>query len=318
MPPSSLPADSFMGKNSRPPSPAIECFEDLSPEELAKIEEAQAKGRKPSAWKNFNFKKQLSRAEMKIKSTFKEGGGTTNPNRKQSTFYTDGAQLSPVETSPNSESNSTPTSPDTEQREFLPKSETDTGDNTGGTATPVTSQQPPAVAAVSAAFELVTKNLEDLAKRPEAGDCVGDENKTESDFDTESNSPNTETEERVPEPATATTSQASQSKKVDFVEEVMVKSTHTNVEGAFMSRPSDLPLDDVPIRPPRTKKFFDKRAERLLSVPNLKLTKLESNKLKDLRSKSTKTDPSSFTGNLMRRFSKYQLYTKLLLLLIID
>lgn len=81
------------------------------------------------------------------------------------------------------------------------------------------------------------------------------------------------------------------------------------------ARPDNLPLfeeDGRPTRPPRQKgkvkkeeaERRDMRDQRLLSVPNIKYSKQES--VRDLRRKqSAASQPPSFAGNLMRRFSKY-------------
>jgi hypothetical protein len=82
----------------------------------------------------------------------------------------------------------------------------------------------------------------------------------------------------------------------------------------FAMRPDNLELMDengCPVRPPRhvKKKIPDKRDQRLLSVPNIKFQKPEVQSLKDLRDREENvvSPQPSFTGNLMRRFSKFQL-----------
>ncbi|CAH0553963.1 unnamed protein product [Brassicogethes aeneus] len=75
----------------------------------------------------------------------------------------------------------------------------------------------------------------------------------------------------------------------------------------FITRPDnlDLPDDECPVRPPRRKnKFPDKRAQRLLSVPNIKFPKGEAQVVKDLRDKDelAVSPQPTFTGNLRRRF----------------
>lgn len=126
-------------------------------------------------------------------------------------------------------------------------------------------------------------------------------------------------------------------KKVDFAveESPCRKSSVTPNEGAGISRPTELPFggkNDVPTAPPRVKK--DKRLERLLSVPNIKLNKQEQNRLLNLRKTSNVEKPSapstsssaaassskSKGGNFMRRFSKYQFHciTQSIIILIAD
>lgn len=86
------------------------------------------------------------------------------------------------------------------------------------------------------------------------------------------------------------------------------------------SRPDNLDLgadvdieEDYPVRPPRNvkkTKMTDKRNnnERLLSVPNVKYQKAELIDLRDKEENVSAVSPQpSFTGNLMRRFSKCQL-----------
>lgn len=79
----------------------------------------------------------------------------------------------------------------------------------------------------------------------------------------------------------------------------------------FAARPDNLDLvdeDGIPVRPPRNRRRMqEKRDQRLLSVPNIKFQKPELQSYKDLRDKEdTVVSPQpSFTGNLMRRFSKF-------------
>lgn len=113
-------------------------------------------------------------------------------------------------------------------------------------------------------------------------------------------------------------------RRVDFaVEEPLCrKGSVPPNEGAGISRPTELSIStkgDVPTAPPRMKK--EKRLERLLSVPNIKLNKQDQNRLLNLRKTSNvekSSAPSTSTGsasasknksgNFMRRFSKYQFH----------
>lgn len=125
-------------------------------------------------------------------------------------------------------------------------------------------------------------------------------------------------------------------KRVDFVEEPFRKISMQPIEGAGISRPTDLSFGSSsgssslgPIAPPRVKK--EKRLERLMSVPNIKINKQDQNRLLNLRKTSnvvvTEQRPSSSSsvgtpataiqpntaamknkGNFMRRFSKYQFH----------
>lgn len=104
-------------------------------------------------------------------------------------------------------------------------------------------------------------------------------------------------------------------KRVDFVEEPFRKISYPTIEGAGISRPTDLTFSkdsSSPVAPPRVKR--EKRLERLLSVPNIKLNKQEQNRLLNLRKSSNlleqkqtsaSTASSKNKGNFMRRFSKY-------------
>lgn len=71
-------------------------------------------------------------------------------------------------------------------------------------------------------------------------------------------------------------------------------------------RPVNLTLPENELKPPRLKKIVKmkqvKREGRLLSVPNLKFAKNDAT-VCDLRCEEN-TAPESFTGNLIRRFSK--------------
>ncbi|XP_076754788.1 syntaxin-binding protein tomosyn isoform X2 [Xylocopa sonorina] len=73
-------------------------------------------------------------------------------------------------------------------------------------------------------------------------------------------------------------------------------------------RPVNLTLTENELKPPRLRKIVKmkqlKREGRLLSAPNLKLTKNDA-AICDLRCEETNTAPESFTCNLIRRFNKY-------------
>lgn len=87
-----------------------------------------------------------------------------------------------------------------------------------------------------------------------------------------------------------------------------------NRKVGFAVRPDNLELvddDGFPVRPPRgiKKKAQNKRDQRLLSVPNIKFQKADLQSFKDLRDKEENvvSPQPTFAGNLMRRFSKFQL-----------
>ncbi|CAL7951266.1 unnamed protein product [Xylocopa violacea] len=73
-------------------------------------------------------------------------------------------------------------------------------------------------------------------------------------------------------------------------------------------RPVNLTLTENELKPPRLRKIVKmkqlKREGRLLSAPNLKLTKNDA-AICDLRCEETNTATESFTCNLIRRFNKY-------------
>jgi len=72
-------------------------------------------------------------------------------------------------------------------------------------------------------------------------------------------------------------------------------------------RPMNLSLPEHELKPPRLKRIAKikqaKRESRLLSVPNLKFPKNETT-ICDLRCEENNATSESFTGNLIRRFSK--------------
>lgn len=254
----------------------------ISPEESAKIYAAQSR-RKSSSWKG--FKRQLSKVDMKLKKTFGEG-------RKGSIFYapTDGTPLSPVEISPDTVSSSTPTDTDkSDYMEDLDKddlemsddSDTNTNTNSDQESEPRSLSQSQSNSNQNIAEQSCPRNIPDFPPRID-----GRKARTMS------------------QPAFP----AQSLKKVDFNEEIMIKTSFSTVDGGRLSRPSDLPLQDNsdrPNPPPRTKRK-DNRNQRLLSVPNIKYVRQDAAGMQDLRSRSNK-DQASFAGNIMRRFSKYQL-----------
>lgn len=250
---------------SRPASPAADALEALSldeeaisPEEASRMKANQQ--RKSSSWKG--LKNQLSRAEMKIKSTFTEPFAK---ERKGSVIFygsaAEGTAISPTELSPDSVE-SGPPSP-VEHDEALDKEKTEK-------------------------IADLIKNIEELGS-----EC-------EKDIQT-------------PKGSTANSiidKKDSVVKRVDFVEEPCKKFSMSTIEGAGISRPTDLSFrsSEAPVAPPRIKKEGSKRLERLLSVPNIKLNKQDQNRLLNLRKTSNIVDQKSNKnkGNFIRRFSKYQ------------
>lgn len=243
---------------SRPVSPAADALEVLSLDEEAISPEEASKmkansNRKSSSWKG--LKNQLSRAEMKIKSTFTEPFAR---ERKGSVIFygsaAEGTAVSPTELSPDSVE-SGPPSP----------AENENGDNK-----------------TEKIADLI-KNIEDLG--------------AECDKELQASKAPTDKKETA-------------SKRVDFVEEPCKKVSMSAIEGAGISRPTDLTFrsSEAPVAPPRMKKDGQKRLERLLSVPNLKLNRHDQNRLLNLRKTSNIVDQKSNKnkGNFIRRFSKYQ------------
>lgn len=237
---------------SRPVSPATDALEVLSldeeafsPEEATRMKANQRKG---SSWKG--LKNQLSKAEMKIKSTFTE---PFSKERKGSVIFygsaAEGTAISPVELSPDSVESGSSSSEQDDKTEKL--------------------------------ADLI-KNIEDLG-----AECDNTSKGASSDHD---------------------------KKRVDFVEEQCTKVNASAIEGAAISRPTDLSFraSETPVPPPRMKKdgsgkMAPRKLERLLSVPNLKLNKQDQNRLLNLRKTSNVVDQKSNKnkGNFIRRFSKY-------------
>ncbi len=231
---------------------------------------------------------------MMLTNTFSEVGssGSSGTTKRGSIFHhgpTEGTPLSPVEVSPITTSHSA--SSDTDKSDFIAELEKDI---------------------VQSIDELNVKK----AITPDSRDVTAnnsDDPESEpsslNDYQQQSHAPRSILQSVDMKPKRLSQPQNLLSKKVDFSEETVVRSLATNVDGSRMSRPSELPLFDEngqPILPPRGKKK-DNRDKRLLSVPNIKFTRQESTNLKDLRPRSDKDQGSSFAGNIMRRFSKYQL-----------
>lgn len=273
---------------SRPTSPAEELAEEaLTPtedDEYKKIAVAQCR-RKSSVWKKtLNLKKQISKVNMKISTTIGEGV------RRGSVFFgpTDGCTLSPVEMSP-------PEFPAT----------------TAGSSSSYADTDRDLAANVEKDIVQCMGDVE-LRSNDQSDDASADD----SDSDNERR-PSTDTEwkKRI-----MNQPQYFQTRRSDASEEMAVRTVAAAQEGGRVSRPSDLPLFDDNGRPvpmPRAKPR-ESRNQRLLSVPNIKYQRKESvvQKPGDVikpktRNASSSSTTSSFAGNLMRRFSKYQLRGKI-------
>ncbi|XP_037026071.1 syntaxin-binding protein 5 isoform X4 [Bradysia coprophila] len=279
---------------SRPPSPANEAQENddiLTPEEDEQYTAIAQCRRKSSSWSRFKLKRQLTKVNMMLTNTFSEAGssGTNATTKRGSIFHhgpTDGTPLSPVEVSPITTSHST--SSDTDRSDFVADIEKDIVQSIDELSVkkPITPES----------RDVTANNSDDAESEPSSL----------IDYQQQSHNPRSILQTVDMKPRKASQPQNLPSKKVDFSEETVVRSLATNCEGSRMSRPSDLPLFDEngqPILPPRGKKK-DNRDKRLLSVPNIKFTRQESTKLKDLRARNEKDQGSSFAGNIMRRFSR--------------
>lgn len=236
---------------SRPASPAADALEALSldeeaisPEEASKM---KANHRKSSSWKG--LKSQLSKAEMKIKSTFTEPFAK---ERKGSVIFygsaAEGTLVSPLEHSPDSVES--------------------------GLSTPEQDEKTEKIADLIKNIEELGSECDNIAQKTSNSVAAGGEKK-----------------ESV--------------KRVEFVEEPCKKVATSSVEGAGISRPTELSFGDAPIAPPRLKKD-GKRLDRLLSVPNLMLNRQDQNRLLNLRKTSNIEKSNKNKGNFIRRFSKYQ------------
>ncbi|KAF5302467.1 hypothetical protein FQR65_LT08557 [Abscondita terminalis] len=229
------------------PTPVEPAYEALEVDQIVPITQAATR-RRSSTWKAFNIKKQLSKVDLKLKSTF--SGSDNIKEKRNSIFYSD--------TSPN---------PDIEDLEekSSPESEENTIIENLGTNCTINAERIPNE------YESIEEFSADIQYIPKDDDnqqslCVGS-----------------------------------------------LESNHEfsiNKRVSLSGRPDNLDLVDengCPLRPPRRsrKKIPDKRDQRLLSVPNIKLQKPDLQHLKDLRCKQENQrseNAPSFAGSLMRRF----------------
>lgn len=232
---------------------------------------------------------------MMLTNTFSDSSGSGSGTTKRGSIFhhgpTEGTPLSPVEVSPITTSQST--SSETDKSDFISELEKDivhSIDDVHAKKLPITPDS----------RDVTADNSDDPESEPSS--LIDYQHQ-------QSQAPRSILQSVDLKPKRLSQPQALPLKKVDFSEETVVRSVAGNCEGSRMSRPSELPLFDEngqPILPPRGKKK-DSRDKRLLSVPNIKFNRLESTKLKDLRARNEKDQGSSFAGNIMRRFSKYQL-----------
>lgn len=233
----------------------------------------------------------------------KNNENAAQPVKKGSTFYcapTDGTPLSPVEISPDTpNSGSIPSEPsEVEKSDFLEQIEKD-------------------IESTLDEMNIKTEITIESMRSPSTSDLSDTESPTVSTINMAQSVPKSSFHDQMikargKKERTMSLSQAQGPFNIE--EPIVVKSSVTPIEGAFQSRPSDLPLYDgnndqqqQPVAPPRYKKK-DKREQRLLSVPNIKYP------VCDLRSKSGSKfeqqqqqpqQQQSFAGNFIRRFSKY-------------
>lgn len=243
----------------------------ITPEEKLKIEAAQSR-RKSTSWKGFNFKRQLSKVDVKLKNTFSASQDTKEAfSKKSSVFYLPSSSDTPS----NEESKDAPAK-DTSHN--IAKIDSDTSIENS-----ISTQENAEKAEEENLSQSPDSSHADICDRVQQEQTDGSSQQQVSSFDNPEDNP--------------------QKPPVDDNDDIKAM------------RPDNLPLFDdcgKPIRPPRqykkTKSMYvnEKRDQRLLSVPNIKYSKQE-NVLRDLRKKKdASTQPqSTFTGNLMRRFSKY-------------
>lgn len=298
---------------SRPASPANEAGEeDDVPKTASSVklveeqEEGSKEGRRRSAsvWKGLNLKRRMSKVNMKISNTFNDVG------RRSSLFYhgpTEGTPLSPVELSPVSDE--TPVSPDCLGNPSEPISNTDCEVD---------------LAAIESS---IVQSLSDL-------EATSDCNKSPNDMTGESSrehTANSSDQESCPDPTPIPPPRSGRSQGAipkhrplgrpmsqpyDMVlsrrttnndseaqePTATVKTLGVRLEGASISRPTELTLFDgdgarsssaQPIEMDRAKR------NRMQSVPNIKLSRQETQKLKSSLGKD------SSLAHMFRRFSKY-------------
>uniref|UniRef100_A0A336MCQ5 CSON009628 protein n=1 Tax=Culicoides sonorensis TaxID=179676 RepID=A0A336MCQ5_CULSO len=305
--------------NSRPVSPGIEATEENNPvEECVKSKEdikLENTRRKSMSWKG-KLTRQLSSAQIKIISTFKE---PTKMATKVPVMQSEPG--TPIEHREHTFSANNELEVPTDMRGVMSEGATAVPSDCSNSSSRTLSPNIDAEYLSKLEQEIVT-SLEQAGYKDEA--TIEDETKDEpidSSSQSDSSSPDTPPTSR--KQIKKRTSSNPSIKRVEFSEEVMHRTSVSQVDGARASRPSRLELDQTtgdpselggPIRPPRNpskQKLSDnnKRNERLLSVPNLKMSKQS---LKDLRSKSGRSDTgntgsgssSKFAGNLIRRFNK--------------
>lgn len=253
---------------------------NITPEEKLKIEAAQSR-RKSTSWKGFNFKRQLSKVDVKLKTTFsinqesKEGA-----SKKGSVFYLPSSEVSNSTVGTNDESNSPKDSLNQDSTHNVTKIDSDTSN-------------PHSISTQENPEKLIAASGEE----------------------SENQSPDSNPPDLCQEQKNTCGWPQQQDSVTDDAESCPQKLPDDADEDVKAMRPDNLALFDdcgKPIRPPRqykkTKSMYvsEKRDQRLLSVPNIKFSKQE-NILKDLRKKkdASPQPQSTFTGNLMRRFSKY-------------
>lgn len=258
--------DANTGISPRSGSPTIEEAQDaLSPneDEDDEYKKIAQNRRKSSIWKKaLNIRKRISNVNKAFNEGIQPRFGTT-----------DGTRLSPIEVSP--------TSIDGPQHEIAASLPTTMNAND-----------------MENIERSIIQNLSELnAGNSDFEDRSDDDDISHGSERRASVDPDAEWKKRV-----MTQPQSLQTRRSDISDELIMKVSSTNLEGARQSRPSDLPLFDEngrPIAPPRA---HSQRNQRLLSVPNIKYNRSISD---NARMKTRKEPAISIAANLMRRFSKY-------------
>lgn len=259
---------------SRPTSPAEEADETLTPTEEGEYKKMEQCRRKSSVWKKaLNFKKQISKVNTKIGEGVRRGSAFFGP--------TEGTLLSPVEISP----------PDTS----ADKSQVDRQDFIGHLEKDI-------IQTLSEAN--CNKNpLEDKTIEEQSGS----NSETDSECDLERRS-SYDSDKEWKKKIMSQPQSLQYTRRPDASEEGAAHMSF--LQSNQQTRPSELSLFDEngrPLAPPR-QRLMEGRSQRLLSVPNIKYHRKDSVRPEESCRSKLKKDvhaPSSFAGNLIRRFSKY-------------
>lgn len=254
----------------------------------------EGRRRTSSVWKGLNLKRRMSKVNLKISNTLNDVG-----RRSSTIFYhgpTDGTPLSPVEISPVS----------------------DEGSRSAATLEITNNQGDVDLAAIESS---IVQSLSDIEasgsnKSPNSlTDPADSHTANSSDQESSATEPMPVPPPRVGRSHGAIPKQRTQpalgrpmsqphdakrSESESTGEQVAtVKSVGLRLEGAHISRPTELSLFDDGCSQPQS---MDRaKRNRMQSVPNIKLSRQETNKLKSASGKD------SSLVDMLRRFSKYLL-----------